>query len=89
MSNAVETSGDSRKLILDVMLSLKEGTIEVSRATTIIEGLEAINKSIQVEINAAKMSLLATAAGKDFGDVMRLGQRKIFGTDLIAKEDQE
>jgi len=87
-SDTINTTGDSRRLILDIMLSLKSGDIDVARATAIIDGLEAINKSIQVEVNAAKMSLLASAAGRDFGDVMRLGQRKIFGTDLVAKEDQ-
>ena len=47
-SDTINTTGDSRRLILDIMLSLKSGDIDVARATAIIDGLEAINKSIQV-----------------------------------------
>jgi len=85
MSNTVKTSGDSRQLILDAMMALKDGSLDISRGMAIISGLEAINKSIQAEVNAAKMSLLAAAAGKDFGDVVRLGQRKIFGGELVKE----
>ena len=85
MSNTVKTSGDSRQLILDAMMALKDGSLDISRGMAIISGLEAINKSIQAELNAAKMSLLAAAAGKDFGDVVRLGQRKIFGGELVKE----
>jgi len=85
MKDIVETVGDSRKLILEVMMAVKEGAMPADRATCVIEGMEAINKSIQVEVNAAKMSLMAAAAGKDFGEVVRLGQRKIFGGELLEE----
>jgi len=65
MSNTVKTSGDSRQLILDAMMALKDGSLDISRGMAIISGLEAINKSIQ--------------------DVVRLGQRKIFGGELVKE----
>jgi hypothetical protein len=90
MSNrAISTTGDARELIVECMVALKNGTLDVSRGMAVIEGMDVLNKSIQAEVNAAKMSLLAAAAGKDFGDVVRLGKRKIFSGELIRESDDD
>jgi len=80
-----QTFGDARSILLETIIDLRSGKFEVSRGEAITNAVDALTRSIQVEINAAKLSLQATAAGKDFGDVMRLGTRKIFDGELIEE----
>lgn len=89
MTKNTETFGDARKVILDTIIQLKSGTMDVSRGMAIAANMKVLNDSIQVEINAAKLSIQASAAGKNFGDVMRLGTRPVFGGDLIEHNQGE
>lgn len=81
------TFGDVRRMILDTIIELKEDRMDVSRGMAIAANMKVLNDSIQVEINAAKMSLAAINAGKDFGDVIRLGKRSVIdGVKLISDD---
>jgi len=77
------TFGDARCIILDTIIELKSGKMEVARGVAIAANMKVLNDSIQIEINAAKLSLQAGAVGKTFGDIMRLGTRPVFGGELI------
>ena len=77
------TFGDSRKIILETIIALKNHEISTSRGMAIAANMKVLNDSVQTEINAAKLSLQAGATGKDFGEVMRLGTRDVFGGQLI------
>ena len=84
MQNEITTFGDVRRLLLGTIISLRSGEMDISRGMAIAANMKVLNDSIQVEINAAKMSLLASQTGKDFGDVVRLGTRKVIdGVQLI------
>ena len=39
--------------------------------------MKVLNDSVQVEINAAKMSVVARQAGHDFGRIVGMGQKMI------------
>ena len=83
------TFGDARAIILDTITQLKSGNMEIGRGMAIAANMKVLNDSIQVEINAAKLSLQAAGAGKNFGDIMRLGTRPVFGGELIEDDEEE
>jgi len=88
MEQQIVTFGDVRRLILETIIALKGGGMDISRGMAIAANMKVLNDSIQVEINAAKMSLLASQTGKDFGDIVKLGRRKALdGIQLIDAEE--
>jgi hypothetical protein len=75
MENTILTFGDARKMIVDTIIDLKSGKMEVSRGMAIAANMKVLNDNIQAEINAAKLSMIAEKNGKDFGGVLKLGKR--------------
>lgn len=75
--NAIATFGDVRRNILDVIADLRAGTMEVARGEAIFKGFSELNKSIQVEINATKMSFATEGKAHQFGKVVSMGRRLI------------
>jgi len=78
--NQLATFGDQRRMILDTIMELRSGTMDVNRGMAIAANMKVLNDSVQVEINAAKMSIAARQAGHDFGGVVNMG-RKLLGND--------
>ncbi len=75
--NQLATFGDQRRMILDTIMELKAGTMDVGRGMAIAANMKVLNDSVQVEINAAKMSVAARQAGHDFGRIVGMGQNMI------------
>lgn len=75
--NQLATFGDQRRMILDTIMELKAGTMDVGRGMAIAANMKVLNDSVQVEINAAKMSVAARQAGHDFGRIVGMGQKMI------------
>ncbi len=69
------TAGDARRLILETILALKSGDMPATTGMAIAANMKVLNDSVQVEINAAKMSMLAKEKGHEFGRVVGMGQR--------------
>ena len=67
-------------MILDTIMELRSGTMDVNRGMAIAANMKVLNDSVQVEINAAKMSITARQAGHDFGNIVNMG-RKLIGND--------
>ena len=78
--NQLATFGDQRRMILDTIMELRGGTMDVNRGMAIAANMKVLNDSVQVEINAAKMSMVARQAGHDFGTIVNMG-RKLLGND--------
>ncbi len=74
---SVETFGEARLLILDTIMAVRAGELSVERGMTIAANMKTLNDNIQVEINAAKVSMIARERGHDFGLVCRMGQKLI------------
>jgi hypothetical protein len=68
-------AGDARRLILETILALKSGDMPANTGMAIAANMKVLNDSVQVEINAAKMSILAKEKGHEFGRVVGMGQR--------------
>lgn len=78
--NQIATFGDARRMILDTICELRNGTMDVGRGMAIAANMKVLNDSVQTEINAAKMTILAQQAGHNFGRIVGMGQ-KMIGND--------
>lgn len=75
--NQLATFGDQRRMILDTIMELRRGDMDVNRGMAIAANMKVLNDSVQVEINAAKMAIVAKQNGLDFGRVVGMGQKLI------------
>ena len=78
--NQLATFGDQRRMILDTIMELRNGSMDVGRGMAIAANMKVLNDSVQVEINAAKTAMAAQQAGHDFGKIAQMG-RKLIGND--------
>ena len=76
-ANQLMTFGDVRRMIIDTIVSLRAGEMDVSRGMAIAANMKVLNDNVQVEINAAKMALLTESKAHQFGRVVGMGQRLI------------
>jgi len=72
--NQIATFGDARRMILDTIMELRSGSMDIGRGMAIAANMKVLNDSVQVEINAAKMTIQAQQAGQ---------QQLAFGTGLF------
>ena len=73
----VETFGDVRRLILETVMALRDGDLDISRGMAIAANMKVLNDNIQVEINAAKLSLATEGRAHQFGQVVKMGRSLI------------
>jgi hypothetical protein len=78
--NQIMSFGDFRRNIIGDINAVREGSLEVSRATAMVGLYKEVNSNIQAEINAAKMSLLTEEKAHQFGKVVSMG-RRLIGND--------
>jgi len=75
--NQIATFGDARRMILDTITELRNGTMDVNRGMAIAANMKVLNDNIQAEVNQAKMVIAAQQAGHDFGRMVGMGQKMI------------
>lgn len=73
----IETFGDARRLIIQTIMQIRDGGLDVSQGMAIAANMKVLNDNIQCEINAAKLCLLAEERGHNFGKVVAMGTRLI------------
>ncbi|WP_428414416.1 hypothetical protein [Methylibium sp.] len=79
-ANQLATFGDIRRMIIDTIVDIKNGSIETSRGMAIAAHFKVLNENVQVEINAAKLALLTENKAHSFGRVVGMG-RRLIGND--------
>ena len=77
----VETFGDVRQLLLQTVMQIRDGDMEVSKGMAIAANLKVLNDNIQCEINAAKLALLTEGRAHQFGRVVQMGRKLIGNSD--------
>jgi len=77
--NQIATFGDARRMILDTILELRRGEMPASTGMAIAANMKVLNDSVQVEINAAKISMQTEGKAHEFGKIVNMGQRLISG----------
>jgi hypothetical protein len=75
--NQLATFGDARRMILDTIMELRRGDMDVGRGMAIAANMKVLNDNVQVEINAAKMALATEGKANQFGRIVGMGQRLI------------
>jgi hypothetical protein len=78
--NDLHTFGDVRRMILETVADLKNGKMSAAQGMAIAANFKVLNDSVQVEINAAKLSLLTEDRAHNFGRLVGMGTRLI-GSD--------
>ncbi len=73
----VETFGDVRRLLIENIMAIRDGRIDVSRGMAIAANVKVLNDNIQAEINAAKMSIATEKTAYKFGNIVHMGNRLI------------
>jgi len=77
VNEIIRTTGDLRRNLGDILVAVTKGDLEVSRAQAAASVAKEINASMQVEINAAKVNIALTQAGKTIGEVRHMGKMLI------------
>lgn len=77
INEVVRTTGDLRRNLSDILIAVTKGEVEVSRAQAAAQLAKEINSSMLVEINAAKVNIALTQAGKSMGEVRHMGKMLI------------
>ena len=75
--NQLMTFGDTRRIVLDTLVAVRDGNMDVSRGMAVAALFKELNANVQAEVNATKMTIAANEAGHDFGRVVGMGQRVI------------
>lgn len=73
----VNNFGDARQLILQTIMQIRDGGLNVSQGMAIAANMKVLNDNIQCEINATKLMLLAEERGHNFGRVRQMGLKVI------------
>lgn len=76
-ANQLMTFGDVRRMVIDTIVQLREGRMDISRGMAVAANMKVLNDNIQVEINAAKLAILTEGKAHSFGRVVGMGQRLI------------
>ncbi len=77
---SVENFGDARRLILETIIQLRDGEIDINRGMAIAANMKVLNDNIQCEINVAKLSIIAHEKGYEFGRIKEMG-KQLIGND--------
>lgn len=76
-THQITSFGDARRMLLETIQSVRDGTLETSKGMTVAALMKEVNTNIQVEINQAKMVIAAQKEGHDFGRMVGMGQKVI------------
>lgn len=74
---SIRTFGDVRLLILQTIMAIRDGGLDVSQGLAIAANMKELNHNIQCEINATKLALTADVRAAKFGEVVTMGKKLI------------
>lgn len=69
----VRTFGDARQLILQTIMHIRDGGLNVSQGMAMAANFKVLNDNIQCEINAAKLAVATSGTAHEFGQVRKMG----------------
>lgn len=74
-----QSFGDVRRLILETILNIRDGGLDVQQGMAIAANFKVLNDNIIAEIQAAKLSITTENLANNFGKVTHMGTRLIAG----------
>lgn len=81
----VRTFGDVRRLIVETVMSIRDGGLSPTQGLAMAANFKELNASVQTEINAAKMAMATENNLHKFGRVRQLGTQLIGNVDDVGK----
>lgn len=69
--------GEVRQLILETILNIRDGGLDVSQGMAMAANFKVLNDNIQAEIAATKLSIATENSAYKFGEVVQMGRRLI------------
>lgn len=75
--NTPTSFGDVRQLILETILNIRDGGLDVQQGMAMAANFKMLNDNIIAEIQAAKLSIATEGKAHSFGSLMRMGTRTI------------
>jgi len=79
--NDTKSFGDSRRVLLDVIQGIRDGSISNEQGKAIAQCMSVLNTNVQTEINYTKTAIFARDKGHDFGRVAKMGSLIIDGAN--------
>ena len=76
-ANQLITFGDARRIIIDTITQLRDGSMNASTGMAIAANMKVLNDNVQTEINACKLALQTEGKAHTFGRIVGMGQRLI------------
>lgn len=86
VNEVIRTSGDLRRNLSNILVSVAKGELDVSRGMAVAALAKEINASLTTECNAAKVNLALSAAGKSMGQLQHMG-KMLIGDDSTPTLD--
>lgn len=80
MNETIQSSGDIRRFLAQTMVDIRTGAVSVDKGLAIAAMSKEITASLQAEVNVAKVRVSMLQAGKNMGELTRLG-RLVIGDD--------
>ena len=84
--NLPKNDGEVRQLILETIVGVRDGSLDVAQGATMAALFKEMNSSMAVSINAAKMSLQMEATGRKFIKTLNMGRQEISGEPDAPQE---
>jgi len=85
VNEVIRTTGDLRRHLGDILVAVTKGDLDVGRAQAAAAAAKEINASMVVEINAAKVNLALSQAGKGIKNPSRPAGRLGEGAALVRE----
>lgn len=76
-----QSFGDVRRLILETILNIRDGGLDVSQGMAMAANFKCLNDNINAEIQAAKLSIATENSAHNFGKLTHMGTRLISGNE--------
>jgi hypothetical protein len=72
-----QSFGEVRQLILETILNIRDGGLDVSQGMAMAANFKVLNDNINAEIAATKLSIQTENSAHRFGEVVSMGRRLI------------
>lgn len=80
MATEINTMGDFRHFLIELMVDLRSGNADVSRSAVIVAAGKVVNENILAEVAINKLALSVKKEGAKAVELVSIGSRLIEGS---------
>lgn len=75
--NLPKNDGEVRQLILETLVGVRDGSLDTSQAVAMASLFKELNGSMNISIQAAKMSMMMEDRGRKFMTTVQVGRQEL------------